>query len=131
METVSHKHHIRDVAIHSIELVLAVAVAVGMFAYAVHSAVFLYGMDWSSSITFEELIQRILFLLVGVELIQIVWAHRLRDVFLVSVFLLARKAFDPSNTTGELIILALAVAFIIGAWHFVAKKAGISLDEPL
>lgn len=124
-------HGFRAVAVHAIELVLVVAVACGMLLYATASVQVLGALDWGSSVTFEELVQRVLFLLIGVELIQIIWAHHVRDVFLVSVFLLARKALDPANTTPELIALALSAVAVVGVWHLLVKKTGLGLNEPL
>ncbi|NBV77624.1 hypothetical protein EBR66_05680 [bacterium] len=121
---------LRQGVIPFVELCVIAAMSIGVALYAIGSAQVLSGMDWTVTATFEELIHRLLLLLIGVEVIQVVRIHALRDVFLIALFVLARKALDPANSAFEVSLLLLVVVCSLYVWYQIHPPRSAT-EQPL
>lgn len=113
------------------EIVMMALIGAGIVAYVWSSAGALADMDWSQTSTFEEFVQRILLLLIGLELILVVRVHAVRDLFIVAVLALFRKALDPAiDSVSVIILLIVALAIVFGVNALTRKKL-VGLEDPL
>ena len=115
--------------IESLEFVLSMMIVGGICAYTWFSTFALFAMDWHQTSTFEEFVQRVLFAMIGIELLQVIRVHSLRDIFLASTLLLVRKALSPSSSTLEVVALVFAAICIIGFWQLFTRKPGSAVQQ--
>lgn len=100
-----------------IEIFLSVLIIIGLGIYIWNSIFVLFEMDWRLFSTFEEFIERILFGLIGIELLQIIRVHALFDVCIVAMLILIRKALSPDTSSIDIILLVTAVIGIVLVLH--------------
>lgn len=122
---------VKETLILVAEIIMMGLIGAGVVAYAWSSAGALAGLDWSQTATFEEFVQRILLLLIGLELILVIRVHAVRDLFIVAVLALFRKALDPSiDTPSVIVLLVVALAIVLGV-NALARRRLVGLADPL
>ena len=97
---------------------LALAILVGVIAFAVGSAIALSGMDWRDTATLYELVYRVLLLVIGVELIRTLLTHDLGAVLELLAFVIARKLLKPDLTALDILLSVSAFAVLLIARRF-------------
>ena len=97
---------------------LALAILVGVIAFAVGSAIALSGMDWRDTATLYELVYRVLLLVIGVELIRTLLTHDLGAVLELLAFVIARKLLKPDLTALDILLSVAAFAVLLIARRF-------------
>jgi hypothetical protein len=102
----------------SLERLAALAVLVGVIAFAFQSSFVLIEMDWRSTETFYELIYRLLLLVIGVELIRTLVTHDLAAVLELLAFVVARKMLKPDITSLDIFLGAGAFVGLLAARRF-------------
>ena len=102
----------------SLERLSAVAILVGIIAFAFHSTIVLIEMDWRSTETFYELIYRLLLLIIGVELIRTLVTHDLAAVVELLAFVVARKMLKPELTALDIFVGCGAFVSLLAARRF-------------
>lgn len=107
----------------SLEYLLALGILVGVIVFAFQSAIELFGMLWSSTETFYELIYRILLLVIGVELIRTLLTHDLGAVLDLLAFVVARKMLKPELTSLDIFLGSLSFLFLLAARRFILSKS--------
>jgi hypothetical protein len=102
-----------------VELALAAVVFVGVLLAAVHGVRVMAGMDWGLTATFDELIGRVLVILIGLEVIRLLLVHNLRAVLELLAFAIARKMLRADVTAVEIALGAVSfVALLAANRHF-------------
>ena len=101
-----------------VELVFSVVVFAGVLVAAVQSARVLAGMDWGATATYDELIGRVLVLLIGLEVIRLLLIHDLRAVLELLAFAIARKMLRADVTAIELALGAAAFVALLAAYRY-------------
>ena len=102
----------------SLERLSALAILVGVIAFAFHSTIVLIEMDWRSTETFYELIYRLLLLIIGVELIRTLVTHDLAAVLELLAFVVARKMLKPELTALDILLGCGAFVSLLAARRF-------------
>jgi hypothetical protein len=98
---------------------LALIVLVGLLAYAIGSIQALFGMNWSSSEAFYELIYRVLLLVIGLELVRMLVVHDLQAVLELLAFVIARKMLKPDLVATDILLGVAAFVALLWARRFV------------
>ena len=101
-----------------LERSLALALFVGVLAFAGNCALVLAGMDWRETATFYELIYRVLLLVIGVELVRTLVTHDLRAVLELLAFVIARKLLKPDLSTLDILLSVAAFVGLLAARRF-------------
>lgn len=110
-----------------LEKCIAIGVIIGVVMYASQSAFVLSAMNWSMTETYYELINRVLAIIVGLELVRMLISHSIAAVLELLAFVIARKMLKPD--LGSIDIMAGVLAFIalMAARHFFTESG--FLDE--
>lgn len=93
------------------ERILAVAIFVGMAIFFYFSVAHLASVDWDHTDALYELINRVLLLVICLELVRTLLTHELEAVLELLAFVVARKTLKPDLSVAE--ILYSVVAFVI------------------
>ena len=101
-----------------VELVLSVFVFAGVLMAAVQSARVLAGMEWGLTATFDELIGRVLIILIGLEVIRLLIIHDLRAVLELLAFAIARKMLRADVTSVEIALGAASFVALMAAYRY-------------
>ena len=104
-----------------LECGLALAILVGVIAFAFSSAIALSGMDWGDTPTFYEMIYRVLILVIGVELIRTLVTHNLGAVLELLAFVIARKLLKPELTAMDIFLSVSAFVVLLIARRFLLR----------
>jgi hypothetical protein len=121
----------KETLLMAAEFALMLVIGVGIAVYVWQSAGALAALDWGQSATFEEFVQRVLLLLIGLELILVIRVHSVRDLFLVAVLALFRKALDPSVDTSTVVMLLIVALTTVVSVNALARKGVVGLADPL
>lgn len=116
----------RDV-ISFLEKIVALGVAVGVAAYTFQSIEIMIEMNWGDTNTYYELINRVLAIIIGLELVRMLVSHSIAAVLELLAFVIARKMLTP--TLGTIDILAGVAGFValMAARHYFTETG--FLDE--
>ena len=105
-------------AIRGLELFLALIVLGGVLVAAVYSALDLASMNWRQTATFDELISRVLLVVIGLELVRMLVVHNLRAILELLAFAIARKMLKPDITALDIALSILAFVALVAAAHY-------------
>jgi len=108
--------------LHSIELILAGIVIIGVMVSLVNQIPRLMMLDWSQTTTFIEFIQVLLYLAVGVELARLLVSYNINTVIELMVFVLARKVLLFDESPFALVAIVFSTVILFGARYFFTKK---------
>lgn len=111
--------------INAAEVFLALVVTVGVIIFFVISFASFTTLDWSQVSTFYEFINRILILVVGLELARLLITHDINAVTYLLMFVVARKVIVPESSSLDifLAIIAFALLFVLNSkLLFMQKK---------
>ena len=104
--------------IRSLELLLALVVLGGVLLAAVSSAIDLASMNWRLTATFDELISRVLLVVIGLELVRMLVVHNLRAILELLAFAIARKMLKPDITALDIALSITAFVALVAAAHY-------------
>ena len=105
-------------AIRGLELLLALVVLGGVLLAAVSSALDLASMNWRLTATFDELISRVLLVVIGLELVRMLVVHNLRAILELLAFAIARKMLKPDITALDIALSIMAFVALVAAAHY-------------
>ncbi len=111
-----------------LELSLSFLVIAGSVVYGYESAIYLSGLDWALSETFYELINRILLIVIGLELARLLTAHNLRAIPELLGFVIARKLFKPDSSSLDILFGVFAFTLVLVAQRFFLSEITRKLD---
>jgi hypothetical protein len=112
-----------------VELTLSVFVFLGVVLLAWHSVSVLAGLDWGLTATFDELIGRVLVILIGLEVIRLLLSHDLRAVLELLAFVIARKMLRADVTSVEIALGVFSFVALLGANRYFLEMASRSRVE--
>jgi hypothetical protein len=115
-------------AITIMEKFVALAVIAGVLAYALYSVAVMAGMDWSVTETYYELINRVLAIIIGLELVRMLVSHSIASVLELLAFVIARKMLKPDLDSFDIMAGVLAFVALMAARHFFTES-GFLEDE--
>lgn len=105
-----------------LEKLVAVAVVLGVVGYAVQSAAVMAAMDWSVTETYYELINRVLAIIIGLELVRMLVSHSIASVLELLAFVIARKMLKPDLGSIDIMAGVLAFVALMAARHFFTES---------
>ncbi len=105
----------------SLEKVVAAATVVAVMVYGFHSVEVLVAMDWSSTETFYEFINRTLIVVIGLELVRMLVNHSIGAVLELLAFVIARKMLKPDLTSVDIALSAASFVALMAARHFLME----------
>lgn len=110
-----------------LEKFIALGVIVGVVSYALHSFAVLMVMDWSTTATYYELINRVLAIIIGLELVRMLISHSIAAVLELLAFVIARKMLKPDLESIDVVAGVLAFISLMAARHYFTESG--FLDE--
>lgn len=111
------------------EKLVALAVIGGVLAYSVYSVAVMAGMDWSVTETYYELINRVLAIIIGLELVRMLVSHSIASVLELLAFVIARKMLKPDLDSIDIMAGVLAFVALMAARHFFTESGFLEEDE--
>lgn len=107
-----------------LEIALAALVLVGILFAAGASIRELWGLDWTASATFDRLLNRVLFIAIGLELVRMLVVHSLRAILEMLAFAIARNMLTPNPAAFDIALGAVAFGVLLAAGrYFLAPPA--------
>lgn len=116
-------------AITFMEKLVALAVIAGVIAYSLYSVGVMAGMDWSVTETYYELINRVLAVIIGLELVRMLVSHSIASVLELLAFVIARKMLKPDLGSVDIMAGVLAFVALMAARHFFTESGFLEEDE--
>jgi len=110
-------------AVRFFEKLLAFAVMVSVLVAFVEGAIFLAGQDWTAKETFYELIYRVLLLVIGLELVRMLFTHSLAAVLELLAFVIARKMLKPDLTAVDIILSVFAFVCLLAGRKYLMSRS--------
>jgi hypothetical protein len=116
----SHKpiHEFWKIGITYLERIVAVGVIIGVLVYALKSFETLTTMDWNLTETYSELINRVLAIIIGLELVRMLVSHTISAVLELLAFVIARKVLKPELESVDVMLGVLAFVALMAARHY-------------
>ncbi len=114
------------------ERILAIAIFAGMAVFFLHSLAALSVTDWNQTETLYELINRILLLVICLELIRTLLTHELEAVLELLAFVVARKTLKPDLSVVDILLSVIAFVILMIARKYLVFPADSenSLETP-
>ena len=97
--------------INAVELFFAAVVVIGVMWFFINSIYLFIELDWSTIEAFYDFINRILIIIVGLELGRLLVTHDMDSISYLLMFVVARKVIRPESTSVD--ILLAIVAFVL------------------
>ena len=114
-----------------LEIALAALVLVGILFAAGAAIRELWGLDWTMSSTFDRLLNRVLFIAIGLELVRMLVVHSLRAILEMIAFAIARNMLTPNPAAFDMALGAVAFAVLLAAGRYFLPPAAPRKDpEP-
>ena len=105
-------------AVRWLEIVLAALVLVGILFAAGAAVRELWALDWTASSTFDRLLNRVLFIAIGLELVRMLVVHSLRAILEMLAFAIARNVLLPDRTAVDIVLGAVGFAVLLAAARY-------------
>ncbi len=116
------------------ERILAVTIFAGMGAFFIYSVLSMSHIDWSHSDTLYELINRVLLLVICLELVRTLLTHELEAVLELLAFVVARKTLKPDLTATEILFSVIAFVILMAARKYFilseSERENSALEAP-
>lgn len=105
----------------SLEKVVAAGTVIAVMVYGYESIKVLIVMDWSSTETFYEFINRTLIAVIGLELVRMLVNHSIGAVLELLAFVIARKMLKPDLESLDIALSAGSFVALMAARHFLME----------
>lgn len=112
------------------ERILAISIFAGMGIFFYHSFVALSIIDWNHTDTLYELINRILLLVICLELIRTLLTHELEAVLELLAFVVARKTLKPDLSVTDILLSVIAFVILMIARKYLVTPAVAEESNP-
>lgn len=121
--------------VRSLEMVLVVLVLAGIVAFSMANLQVLTGFDWREVDTFYDFINRMLLVVIGLELIRMLVVHDLMAVLELLAFVIARKMLKPDVDALQLLFAVVAFTLLMVSRRVLLMqindtKEQAQMDEP-
>lgn len=104
-----------------VEKFIAALTVLAVLVYSLHSSKVLMAMDWSSTETFYEFINRALIAVIGLELVRMLVNHSIGAVLELLAFVIARKMLKPDLSSVDIALSAFSFVALMAARHFLME----------
>lgn len=104
------------------ERVLAISILMAMAVFFYASVATMGGENWSQVETLYELINRILLLVICLELIRTLLTHELEAVLELLAFVVARKTMKPDLTVIDILLCSISFVILLVARKFFTRR---------
>lgn len=111
------------------EKLVAFAVVLAVIFYAVSSIATVAVMDWSLTETYYEVINRVLAIIIGLELVRMLISHSIASVLELLAFVIARKMLKPDLGSVDIMAGVLAFVALMAARHFFTESRFLEDDQ--
>ncbi|MBU1109943.1 MAG: hypothetical protein KKB51_24895 [Candidatus Riflebacteria bacterium] len=108
------------------ERILAISILMGMAVFFYSSVSSMGGENWANVDTLYELINRILLLVICLELIRTLLTHDLEAVLELLAFVVARKTMKPDLTVVDILLCSLSFVILLAARKYLARQENSS-----
>ncbi len=105
----------------SLEKLVAAATVIAVLVYGSQSVKVLTTMDWSSTETFYEFINRALIVVIGLELVRMLVNHSIGAVLELLAFVIARKMLKPDLESLDIALSAGSFVALMAARHYLME----------
>ncbi|MBD3328849.1 hypothetical protein GF340_06155 [Candidatus Peregrinibacteria bacterium] len=102
-----------------IEILLALSIFIGSLVYGFESIIHFTTLDWTMNDAYFDLIHRVLFVVIGIELVKMLLTHSLESILELMAFVIARKILLPELDSIDLILSVAAFVALIAARHYI------------
>jgi hypothetical protein len=116
-------------AVRWLEIALAALVLVGILFAAGAAIRELWQLDWTVSATFDRLLNRVLFIAIGLELVRMLVVHSLRAILEMIAFAIARNMLTPNPAAFDMALGAVAFAVLLAAGRYFLSPAASKKDS--
>jgi len=104
------------------ERILAISIMMGMAVFFYGSLTMMGTEDWSHVETLYDLINRILLLVICLELIRTLLTHELEAVLELLAFVVARKTMRPDLTVVDILLCSISFVILLAARKYLSRK---------
>lgn len=104
------------------ERILAFSILMGMAVFFYASLTAMGIENWSNVETLYELINRILLLVICLELIRTLLTHELEAVLELLAFVVARKTMKPDLTVIDILLCSISFVILLAARKYLSRK---------
>ncbi len=111
------------------ERVLAISILMGMAVFFYASLTIVGTENWSNVDTLYDLINRILLLVICLELIRTLLTHELEAVLELLAFVVARKTMKPDLTVIDILLCSISFVILLAARKFLSRKERQEPDQ--
>jgi hypothetical protein len=108
------------------ERLLALCVLIGVIAHTIFSGIVLSGMDWRLTVTFYDLVYRVLLLVIGLELVRMLVVHDLMAILELLAFVIARKMLKPDIVALDIVLAVIAFVALLAARRYLLTVPTLS-----
>lgn len=111
------KRHKFKTMVNALEVILAGFVIIGVVVFFFESSVAMSALNWLEIETFYEFINRVLILVVGLELAKLLVTHDIYAISDLLTFVVARKVLKPDLSSVDvfLAIFSFAILFVLNS----------------
>lgn len=111
-------HKAVTIAERSLATIVFVAVAI----FTIMSIPVLAAMDWSDMETFYALINRVLLVVIGMELVRMLVTHSIAAVLEMLAFVIARKMLKPDLSSLDIAFGVISFVALMASRHFFTER---------
>lgn len=104
------------------ERVLAISILMGMAVFFYGSLSMMGNENWANVDTLYDLINRILLLVICLELIRTLLTHELEAVLELLAFVVARKTMKPDLTVIDILLCSISFVILLAARKYLSRK---------
>ena len=111
------------------ERILAISILMGMVVFFYASLAAMGSENWAHVDTLYELINRVLLLVICLELIRTMLTHELEAVLELLAFVVARKTMKPDLTVTDILLCSLSFVILLAARKYLARAATLPDEQ--
>lgn len=111
------------------ERILAISILMAMAIFFYSSVSSMGGDNWAQVETLYELINRILLLVICLELIRTLLTHDLEAVLELLAFVVARKTMKPDLTVIDILLCSISFILLMAARKYFTRREEYEIPE--
>ncbi|MFZ5950345.1 MAG: hypothetical protein ACOYXC_06550 [Candidatus Rifleibacteriota bacterium] len=111
------------------ERILAIAILMAMAVFFFNSVSSMGGENWAQVDTLYELINRILLLVICLELIRTLLTHDLEAVLELLAFVVARKTMKPDLTVIDILVCSISFVILLAARKYLTRPEDREMSD--
>lgn len=104
-----------------LEKLVALITILAVFWYGYESIAVMISMDWTSTETFYEFINRALIIVIGIEFVRMLANHSIAAVLELLAFVIARKMLRPELSSLDIALSVGSFVALMAARHYLME----------